>query len=347
MERKSQFPHAPDRVVLWAIYPTIDEAGPEVDSLKDLEDWAASLMLSIQPVYAMSPASSQPHSVAAAAAQSYLRRIGATRFLPPVILDLTSNAPLDRIQELDRLAAEVGSPCIAVFSHGRSGLPRWVMGSFSETLLLHSRYPVLFLSHARAPAVAASQVGQVLFATDFSDLSWQAFLHFTHITEGGPVEITLFHSVCLPNSVLDSNLAGAVVIPANYLPSQMAWAEQESNRWIERARAQGLTVRLTLSEDGIGPDVVERILHAAESAGAQLIVMASNHGAIKSFFAGSVATGVFRASRYPVWIYGPCALKDQRADRSTTTHSHENPAAPRENDQSLRLEPVSEHQNPL
>ena len=64
---------------------------------------------------------------------------------------------------------------IVVSSRGRHGTGRVLLGSFAESLLLHSRLPVLFLTHSQRAPRKGHDPGKVLFPTDLSDFSRKAF----------------------------------------------------------------------------------------------------------------------------------------------------------------------------
>jgi nucleotide-binding universal stress UspA family protein len=51
----------------------------------------------------------------------------------------------DPASEIIDLAAKTANSLIAMSTHGRSGLGRWVLGSVAEKVIQHSRAPVLLL----------------------------------------------------------------------------------------------------------------------------------------------------------------------------------------------------------
>ncbi|HUK39825.1 MAG TPA: universal stress protein, partial [Candidatus Acidoferrales bacterium] len=50
--------------------------------------------------------------------------------------------------QIIRLGRETPDSLIAMCSHGRSGVKRWVLGSVTETVVRHSEDPVLILRPA-------------------------------------------------------------------------------------------------------------------------------------------------------------------------------------------------------
>ena len=320
--KTSTVPHSEHSrgTILWAIDPSEPETQPERSLTHELLRWAKIAKIKIQATYALPKPVSEvgypldvpdlAHYMDAAkqTAERYLKEIGAGETMPVHLLPVESTSRKEFVSQIDEQADQLRSPCIAVSSHGRSGLPRFVLGSFSENLLRHSSHPILFLTHDMPAYKHDDAVTRVLFPTDFSDLSRQAYHHFLIATRGLPIELVLFHSVFLPEAVLESEFGAAVDIPDDYIPNQLSWAKTEANRWVRVALAHGTRCRFVVHEDGIGPDTGKTILSLADREGIALIVMAAVEGPIRSLLFGSVADHVFRANRYPVWMYGPTSL---------------------------------------
>ena len=201
--------------ILWAIDPSEPETQPDRSLTHELLRWAKIAEIRIQPTYALPKPISDigypldgpdlVHYMDAAkqTAERYLKEIGAGEIMPVQMLPVESTSRKEFVSQIDRLANELRSPCIAVSSHGRSGLPRFVLGSFSENLLRHSSRPILFLTHDRPAYKHDDAVTRILFPTDFSDLSRKAYHHFLIATRGLPIELVLFHSVFLTEAVLE------------------------------------------------------------------------------------------------------------------------------------------------
>lgn len=84
-------------------------------------------------------------------AREYLESV-AVRFKrkdkPPHIVVLEGRAA-DRLTDY---AKKIGADLIAIATHGRSGVSRWVMGSTSDRLLHYSNTPVLVVRPPGCPA---------------------------------------------------------------------------------------------------------------------------------------------------------------------------------------------------
>lgn len=304
------------QVAVWAIDPLEKETRPDRPLIRKLMNWARSSNLELQPVHVLA-ASGKGESFnitsAEKTAERYLSELGVVGARPVKVLMTGSASRKEQVNDLLDYADELAAKCIIVSSHGRSGLQRLVLGSFAENLLLHSAHPVIFLTHLKNAAENDKQFTRALFATDFSDYSREAFLRFLKEAKRSHLDLTVFHSVSLPAAALATGYGVPVAIPEDYFPSQLKWAKREAARWAKLAESHGVHAKLVVKDEGIGPNIADTILGTAEEQGADLIVMASVSGALTSFVIGSVAREVFRANRYPVWMYGQKALEKRQS----------------------------------
>lgn len=296
-----------NKTLVWAVDPFDAETKPTVAAVKSLAQWAKGASLQIQPVFILPLPLAQLERGSIAAvdeAQATLDRFVGEYGLsnvgaPALILDDT-NTRQGATKELLTFAKKENAAAIALSSHGRAGLKRFVLGSFAEEVLKEAPVPVVFLSR-QTPAGKSA-----FFPTDFSAPSRKAFKKFLAFAAPLKMEVVLFHSVSLPMPVA-STMAGApsLYIPEDYFPREEARARKESNSWISEAKAAGVKARLHLTDAGIGLVTGEVILQAAENTKASFIAMAAQGGPIEHLMFGSAALEVFRSSRFPVWIFGP------------------------------------------
>jgi nucleotide-binding universal stress UspA family protein len=317
--------------LVWAIDPFEKETRPDRTMVQSLLNWARSTGLEIQPVHVLALSreslsedtdetmTDRNISAAEKVCESYLRELGVTNARPARIRLSKSASQRDAVKSLLSFADDFHADLIVVSSHGRSGVRRLVMGSFAENLLLHSNHPILFLTHSDHEAKNLAKLQRAIFATDFSDQSRKAFLCFLPKAKRLQLELVLFHSVHLSSSALVTGMGAVDVIPEDYFPDQVQWAQHQADHWKHVADSYGVPTQAVVRDEGVSSHVGETILAAAKKENAGLIVMASVSGALSSFVLGSVAREVFRANQYPVWVYGPKApisseLQSQRSD---------------------------------
>lgn len=310
-----------ENIVVWAIDPLENESKPDPRLVAELMEWSKSSGFKVQPVYVLSLPTNETEDMingtetslyvktAEKTSEIYLRELGVRGTDPVKVIFTQTPSRKNQVEELIKISDELNSPCIVVSSHGRSGVQRIVLGSFAETLLLQSKRPVFFLTHLRRPDVDGRRIKKVLFATDFSEFSYDAFRHFVNEAKRSRFEIVLFNSVSLPSSTLAAGFGPPLVIPEDYFPVQSKWADSESRRWAQIAESEGVQTSVIVKDNGVGSNVAESIIEAARAEKAEIIAMASVSGAFSATVMGSIARDVFRANRYPVWVYGPKSLQ--------------------------------------
>lgn len=214
-------------------------------------------------------------------------------------------------------AVDSEADLIVVSSHGRRGFPRLMFGSFAEGLLESSPVPLLFLNQNPRPLGANLQA--ILWATDFSKPCEIAFQTFLKQARGLCEKLWLYHDVSLPLELsLYFGQWDVGVPPVNdLLESQKTWARQQSSAWLERAKREGFRI-----EDIVEPahgTIGNEILSTARLQSVGLIVMASPSGPVRSMVLGSHAREVFRASEFPVWVYGSQFIEDAKKEMARDT----------------------------
>jgi len=299
------------RTVVWAVDPLDQETKPSAQAVRSLARWAKESGLGLQPVYIVSmPLENLERGSLAAVDEAqnvldeFVGEYGLSNVLSADVIIDEGGTRQSAVHELIDYAKKKGAANLALSSHGRVGLKRFVFGSFAENLLREAMFPVLFL--ARDMPVGKS----ALFPTDFSDHSRKAFKKFLNFSTPLGLEVVLFHAISLPAPIYASQAAAipSAYIPESYFPREETRAKKVGAAWIKDALSAGTKARLVLSDHGIGMLSGEVILKAADRAKAGMIAMAAQSGPIDRLLFGSAAHEVFRANRFPVWICGPKAL---------------------------------------
>ena len=77
------------------------------------------------------------------AAEDSLKDVKGIKLLPPHVIMIQDSSPKGRAQALVEYANETHALFIVAGTHARHGLPRLFLGSFAETVILHSDIPVI------------------------------------------------------------------------------------------------------------------------------------------------------------------------------------------------------------
>jgi nucleotide-binding universal stress UspA family protein len=183
---------------------------------------------------------------------------------------------------------------IAMATHGRSGVGRWVYGSVADRVLRAAACPVLL---TRAGAERPAAFNRILVPLDGSPLAESALPHARALAAAFDAEIVLLR-------VLSAS-AGVYTLP-EMLPVLAADTyrnEQESleylARWEASLQDQGLRVRTHSAKS----PVAEAILDVARAEQVNLIAMCT-HGrsGMQRWFYGSVAQRVLQAAEAPILL---------------------------------------------
>lgn len=210
---------------------------------------------------------------------------------------------------------------IIVSSHGRRGLDRLFLGSFAETLLVHSSIPVLVIGNGVNIDV---NFGKILFPTDFGELARDIFRRTVSIAQQMGASITLFHALPIPTRVpMDTGffpsmmgVEGEMVSLEDFMQIQGEHQKRRAVSWCDWARAEGVPCEGEL--DLSGEPVADVICEKARREGADLIVMEGRSGPLKAALMGSVARDVVRSASCPVLVLPRLSLRDKVPELSTS-----------------------------
>jgi nucleotide-binding universal stress UspA family protein len=189
---------------------------------------------------------------------------------------------------------------IAMATHGRSGVGRWVLGSVAEKVLQGAPTPLLVRAREMVAASTDVSYRTIVVPLDGSAFAEQALGQAQAIVAATTRATLLLVAVVpmLPDSALAPGLG------------ERAWVEAEHQAEVEhlsgylartaaRLESEGLSVRARL----VGGTAAEQILQVSAAEHADLIVMAT-HGRSgwQRLWLGSVATKVVRSADLPVLL---------------------------------------------
>jgi nucleotide-binding universal stress UspA family protein len=189
---------------------------------------------------------------------------------------------------------------IAMTTHGRSGVARWVLGSVAAKLLHATHTPMLVV---RPPAEGkqrnAPGLTKILLALDGSELSASVLPFAVDLAKFLGASVVLFHAVYEPVMTYPGAEA---VFDTGALKGMEAGAHEYLTTVARDLDAKGVKTHRAVA---IG-NATDGIVWAAEREGAELIVM-STHGrsGIGRIVLGSVADAVVRRSSLPVIVVRP------------------------------------------
>lgn len=204
------------------------------------------------------------------------------------------------VQGLIDFAMEDSADFIVVSSHARKGTVRLLLGSFAETLVLKSPIPVLVVNPKVNPT---AKLKNILFPTDFSERSKEAFDEILLIAKRLDCKILLFHKV----QYLYPSFGYPFVVPPVSEESMREYAiryRQVAEEWVQEGRSRGILVKAHVcGKSGYAVDEITKTAKKLGSSG--IIAMASQSGRFTSMLLGSLTRQVLRNAPCPVLVIHP------------------------------------------
>jgi nucleotide-binding universal stress UspA family protein len=204
-------------------------------------------------------------------------------------------------QQILDVAAETGADLIVVGTHGRTGLPRLLLGSVADRVLRQAECPVLTI-RAQPPGESRRRApwARILYATDFSPTAEAAWPWVEALAEMTGARVDLLHVTLAP--IADPRLpAEALVQMARTLEAE---GRERAESFLQRGGMERKRVSIVLGR-GIAAD---QIVQRAVDRDADLIVLGT-HGwsGLLRWMLGSVAHRVVQTAPCPVLTVGPAS----------------------------------------
>lgn len=233
--------------------------------------------------------------------QSVLNKVVIPGILRPEVIVKHSFSKSQIVKDFINHAEKNGADLVAVGSHGRKGVERAVLGSFTESLLMQCHLPVLVVGQNFDQV---SKWNEVLFPTDFSDDSSFAFHKALELAKTLHSRVTVFHHLSpMIDPLIQSAIApfGGVWISYRDEMERLKDKKQKAlAEWVALARVQGVEVKSYLDTETA--DTSEAILEFAATNKIGLIAMGAQSGRLATTLFGAITRKVVRQAPCPVWL---------------------------------------------
>lgn len=193
------------------------------------------------------------------------------------------------------------STLIAMTTHGRSGLNRWLLGSVAERVLRSTTNPLLLVkANHEGKADGEASLKSIVVPLDGSELAETVLPTVIRIAKKLAIEVFLIRAYSNPYSPFISGGGPYAVNVDELLKDIRDQARNYLEAKIEALRKRGVEQISYLLQEGVAAD---EIVSVADHTPESLIVMCS-HGrtGVKRWAMGSVAETVVRHSSTPVLI---------------------------------------------
>jgi nucleotide-binding universal stress UspA family protein len=232
------------------------------------------------------------------ASTTYLRGIATTfRYA-----NVTCTVEKDRAEDAIIGKGETdGAMLIAMATHGRSGLNRFLLGSVAEKVLRGTANPLLLVRATEAAKAEGEAVFKsVVVPLDGSELAESVIPMMAGVAKALDLEVVLLRAYQIPYNAYAGDDGSYAV---NY-DELIAGVRDEANEYLEKKVAEvkklGVAKVSALTKEGFAGD---EIIAAARKTPASLIAMCS-HGrsGVKRWMLGSVTETVVRHAGEPVLV---------------------------------------------
>lgn len=197
----------------------------------------------------------------------------------------------ESVRKLIAFAQEQNADLIVAATHARTGLSRLFVGSFAETLALHTTVPVMTVNPHNKPR---SSVKKILLPTTFQKRFKDGFVQAAQFAKAAGGELTLYYK--------EPALPSAFAAPGM---TEMLAAEAEARKRVAAEWKSWATlneVPLTLIIDERPGHPVSAIEEMATRENFDLVVMVSQADPVSAVIIGSTARQVMRQAPCPVWM---------------------------------------------
>jgi nucleotide-binding universal stress UspA family protein len=187
---------------------------------------------------------------------------------------------------------------ILATTHARKGVTRWLIGSFAEALTEKSTVPVMIVN---PEAESSWDYSSILFATDFSDESRNAFFQLLPMAQVLKAEICLYHKLTY---LITPGLEPAFTGHSEYskrVDEKFETRQKLGEEWVRLAKEAGVSVQVQIDAH-LTKSPAEAVLAEAHKRRAWIAIAAQSKP-VAAAFLGSTARRIIRTADVPVWVY--------------------------------------------
>jgi nucleotide-binding universal stress UspA family protein len=232
------------------------------------------------------------------ASQAYLKKIAGTFGGLSVSCVIDKGRAAEAI--IERAAADNGT-LIAMATHGRSGINRWMLGSVAEKVLRATDNPLLLIRAAeQAKADEEARLSSVIVPLDGSELAESVLPAVVELAKKLGLEIVLFRAFNIPYGIY----AGADGYYAINFDQLIAEMRSEAAGYLEKKseelKNKGVEKVSFLTKEGLSAD--EIISFGRETPDNLIAMCTHGRSGVRRWVLGSVTETVVRHCGDPVLV---------------------------------------------
>ncbi len=236
-------------------------------------------------------------------AQTYLSDVAARLARPNLMVETNVHAvtEVDVARSIIEHIAELSADLIVLAEHGSSGLRDMLVGNIAQQVVQGATTPVLFV-RPRMEGAPAFTCRKILIPLDSTPIHEPALPVAVDIARACGAALHLRTVVPTPSTLSAERAGAGMLLPAT-MTAVLDLAQRGAVEYLQntaaRLRADGIDATATV----VRGDTAQAILTVAESASADLIVLATHGRAnFDAFWSGSVTPKVLSKSEVPVLL---------------------------------------------
>lgn len=210
----------------------------------------------------------------------------------------------DAATEILRVALEQRADIVALATHGRSGLQRWLYGSVADAVLHRSPLPVLLVRPRGDGTAAIAPIQQILVPLDGSEAAEAALPLAQHLATHLHVPLTLLQAVEAPVYTYLEPELGMGTDYQDIFNTVRTVTEQYLTRMAEQLRASGVEVQAVAP---IAFPTVAIVQYSHDHPGTLTVMATHGRTGVGAALLGSVARRVVQEAGSPVLLVRPLA----------------------------------------
>ncbi len=198
-------------------------------------------------------------------------------------------------------ASDEDADLIAMSTHGRSGISRWIFGSVADKVLHATHRPLLLVRAREAEERSPARIDRIVVPLDGSELSLSVLPYVEEVAETLGASLVLVHAVQPVDIYPGSEMTPARV--GTILDDLQAHGQSFLTRVAQEIEARGKLKARSVVNISFPADEIVRV---AQEVDAGLIAMAT-HGrsGARRWIMGSVANAVVRRTNIPCLVIRP------------------------------------------
>jgi nucleotide-binding universal stress UspA family protein len=187
---------------------------------------------------------------------------------------------------------EIGADMLAISTHGRSGLARWLFGSTATHMLEQSKVPLLVIrpKEGEDKGAPGPVVKKILVPLDGSDVAHGILPVVEDFAKAIGATLVLYHAVAPLAAYPGFEMAGASAI-GQVVDDLQAQANEILTKAARDVKSRGVEATIAVNLN----TAVDGIIQAGDELGVDLIAISTHgRGGLGRAVLGSVADGVIR-----------------------------------------------------